>query len=81
MLVSVAPLTWWRAANPPVTVMNLVASLLTAINSSASIERVLSTFGLVHSKVRNKLGVDKAGKLVFIYRMLNTVPAKAIEYY
>ena len=81
VLGSVAPLTWWRAANPPVTVMNLVASLLTAINSSASIERVFSTFGLVHSKVRNKLGVDKAGKLVFIYRMLNTVPANAIEYY
>ena len=81
VLGSVAPLTWWRAANPPVTVMNLVTSLLTAINSSASIERVFSTVVLVHSKVRNKLGVDKAGKLVFIYRMLNIVPANAIEYY
>lgn len=30
------------------------------------------TFGLVHSKVRNRLGVEKAGKLVFIYKLLNS---------
>ena len=26
----------------------------------------------VHSKVRNRLGIAKAGKLVFIYKLLNT---------
>ena len=36
----------------------------------ASIERVFSTFGHIHSKLRNKLGVQKAAKLVLCYRML-----------
>lgn len=43
-----------------------------AVNSSASIERIFSKFGLVHSKLRNRLGVEKAGKLVIIFRVLNT---------
>ena len=44
--------------------------LMGAPASSASIERVFSTFGLVHSKLRNRLGVERASKLVFCYRML-----------
>lgn len=38
--------------------------------SSASIERIFSNFGLIQTKLRNKPGVEKAGKLVFCYRML-----------
>ena len=38
--------------------------------SSASVERVFSSFGLVHTKLRNRLGVERAAKLVFCYRML-----------
>ena len=38
--------------------------------SSASIERVFSSFGAIHTKVRNGLGNGKASKLVFCYRML-----------
>jgi len=41
------------------------------VASSASIERVFSSFGLFHSKLRNRLGVEKAGKLVFIHKILN----------
>ena len=36
--------------------------------SSGSIKRIFSTFGFVWSKVRNRLGSDKAQKLVKIYR-------------
>ncbi|XP_031328801.1 uncharacterized protein LOC116159856 [Photinus pyralis] len=36
--------------------------------SSAAIERIFSTFGLVWSKLRNKLGASKVEKLVKIYR-------------
>jgi len=46
--------------------------LLCAVGSSAGVERIFSTFGLVHSKLRNRLGVEKAGKLVFIYKLLNS---------
>ena len=43
-------------------------SVQEACASSASIERVFSTFGLVHSKLRNRLGIEKAAKLVFCFR-------------
>ena len=38
--------------------------------SSASVERVFSTFGLVHNKLRNRLGTAKTEKLVRCNRML-----------
>ena len=38
--------------------------------SSASLERWFSTFGFVWSKTRNRLGADKAMKLVKIYKTL-----------
>ena len=44
---------------------------MTAVASSAGVERVFSSFGFVHSKVRNRLGIEKAGKLVFMYKLLN----------
>jgi hypothetical protein len=34
--------------------------------SSAASERAFSTFGFVHSKLRNRLGGDKVEKLVYI---------------
>ena len=48
----------------------LMLQLHSASASSASIERIFSSFGLIHNKVRNRLGVEKATKLVFCYRML-----------
>ena len=50
-------------------ILSLINTLMNAIASSASIERVFSTFGLVHSKIRNRLGVEKASKLVFLHRV------------
>ena len=40
---------------------------------SASIERVFSTFSFVHNKISNRLGVQKAIKLVFCYHMLSGI--------
>jgi hypothetical protein len=37
---------------------------------SAAIERIFSNFGMIQSKLRNRHGLVKAGKLVFCYRML-----------
>jgi hypothetical protein len=37
---------------------------------SAAIERIFSNFGMIQSKLRNRLGLAKAGKLVLYYRML-----------
>lgn len=76
----VDPLSWWKlipVSNAEFT--SWVTQLMTAVNSSASIERVFSTFGLVHSRIRNRLGIEKAGKLVFIFRMLNSGLSFACE--
>ena len=38
---------------------------------TASVERIFSRFGLVHSKIRNRLGVEKSAKLDFLYNVSN----------
>jgi len=43
-----------------------------AVASFADIERLFSTFGFVHSKVRNRLAIKKTSKLVSIMRSLNS---------
>ena len=52
---------------------------LTAVASSAVVERILSTFGYIHSNIRNRLAIEKAAKLVFIY--LNKTPIIFLHYY
>jgi len=69
------PVTWWKAVNSKCTdlpggFVELMVTLLSATASSAALERVFSSFGLVMTKLRNRLGLAKAQKLVFIYRML-----------
>ena len=76
ILKEVSQSSWWKSIDPSrqslsSDVINKICSLQTAVASSASIERVFSCFGLVHSKLRNRLGVEKAGKLVFIHKNLN----------
>ena len=67
------PIVWWKAMKlyaVPERFISMALHLLTSPASSASIERVFSSFGLVHTKARNRLGNEKAAKLVFCYRML-----------
>ena len=49
---------------------NTAKQLLILPSSSAAIERVFSNFGLVQTKLRNQLGLEKASKLVSCYREL-----------
>ena len=70
---SINPVTWWKGlkyAALPEGPVELMIQLHSACASSASIERIFSSFGLIHNKIRNRLGVEKAAKLVFCYRML-----------
>ena len=68
------PDTWWKAVGEscvlPDGFVDLMITLHVATASSASLERIFSTFGLVITKLRNRLGLQKAQKLVFCYRML-----------
>jgi len=70
---NVKSITWWLALknNINIVTFDLVTQLHTAIASSAGIERLFSAFGLVHTKLRNKLGTEKASKLVTILKALN----------
>ena len=70
---AVTPLAWWKSQSQTLDgeVMKVVIQFLSAKASSANVEPIFSTFGFVHSKVRNRLGVEKAGKLVFMYRLMN----------
>jgi hypothetical protein len=55
-------------------IISVAKQLLTATGSSAGVKRVFASFGLVHSKLRNRLGIAKAGKLVFLFKLLNKKP-------
>lgn len=47
------------------------SQLMTAMCSSADIERVFSSFGQIHTKLRNRLGVERASKLCFLCKNLH----------
>ena len=51
--------------------LQIIKGFLTASASSTSVERIFSRFGLVRSKIRNRLGVEKSAKLVFLYNVSN----------
>ncbi|XP_063222783.1 uncharacterized protein LOC134531131 [Bacillus rossius redtenbacheri] len=73
VISKVSPIDWWKMnINSDTTeVMDVIEPLLTATASSASVERIFSTFGLVQSTLRNRLGTEKAAKLVFLFKILN----------
>jgi len=70
---NIKQLTWWVALKKNISqeMLEVVTQLFTAVASSAGIERIFSTYGLVHSKIRNRLGVEKSSKLVAIFKSLN----------
>lgn len=70
---NIKPLTWWLCLKNNIIneMLEVVTRLFTAVASSAGIERIFSTYGLVHSKIRNRLGVDKSSKLVAFFKSLN----------
>ena len=66
------PVTWWKALGSSSTglpdgFIDFMVALQSAVAPSAALERVFSSFGLVLTKLTNKLGLQKAAKLVFIY--------------
>ncbi|KAJ8889951.1 hypothetical protein PR048_009456 [Dryococelus australis] len=66
VLNNVSVLQWWRSQK------NCLNFGATETPSSVGVERVFSTFGVVQSKLRNKLGNEKVAKLVFLYKHLNS---------
>jgi len=74
------PVKYWKyvamlaSKNAPAKAFaNRVAQVFSLPPSSAGIERVFSTAGLVQSKLRNRLPVSKVGRLVTVSRLLPIV--------
>ena len=55
--LNIESLLWWKSQSSILNkeTLKMVESLMSAVSSSAGVERVFSTFGLVHSKIRNRL--------------------------
>lgn len=72
---NISPMAWWSALFKRKLISNdlntLTMQLFTAVCSSAGIERLFSSFGFIHSKSRNRLGVEKCSKLVTVFKHLN----------
>ncbi len=64
---------WWRSHSNVLDsdVISAAQQLLSAVASSSGVERVFSSYGIVHSKLRNRLGTEKAAKLVFLFKIMN----------
>lgn len=73
VLNKVTPLNGWKSSISQATwvgeFLQMLSQLFTA--SSAGTERMLSWFSVLHSKPRNRLGVEKAGKLVFLFQSMH----------
>lgn len=77
---------WWsvleaRSSGYVKEFSNFMVSLANCPASSAAIERMFSTCGLVWSKLRNSLGLEKAKKLVKVYRHLKNATDDEQELY
>jgi len=66
---------WWAALKPfqifPEKFIDFAIKLLNIPASSAAIERNFSALNDIMTKKRNQLGVEKAGQLCGIYRVLS----------
>lgn len=68
---------WWVAFSKRNTdcisekTLTRLIQLTTACATTAGLERLWSRYGLVHSKLRNRLGNEKAAKLVTLHQLLN----------
>ena len=51
--------------------VQIACSIVTAVASSAGLERYFSTLGLTYGTLRSSLGVEKAGKMAFLFKQLN----------
>ena len=73
-------LQWWMADGTDWPLLqNLAIRVFTMAASSAASERNFSTFGFIHSKLRNHLSPEKVNKLVYI--KVNTLQMADLRFY
>ncbi len=74
---NISPYIWWKSIEnsgvikPDLKFTKFCTKLFTCNASTAGLERLFSTYGFIHSKIRNRLGVDKSAKLVSLFKIYN----------
>lgn len=77
----VTPVTWWKNWLPNCALKDVAVKLLRMPPSAASCERNWSAWGIVHSKLRNRLKTTRSGKLVYIKYNLKLLSGSGGEKY
>jgi len=70
----VPPIVWWivgRRLGFHEGLVDAAFHLLSSAVFSAGLERLFSSMRLTYGTLRTQLGVEKAGKLAFLYPVLN----------
>ena len=74
---NMGPLKYWMYTSRITTssegkqFAEMMAKIFSLPPSSAGMERIFSTAGLVQSKLRDRLGIEKVGRLVNVSRILS----------
>src|SRR5258705_5402187 len=64
---AVDAVTWWKGTCFGLKLGRVATRILTMPPTSAATERSFSTYSIVHTAKRNKLTVERAGKLTYVY--------------
>ena len=70
-LHAVSPVDWYSLVPMDSELKERIQRIPSCMTTTAELERLFSTFGFEHSSMRNRLGIEKCGKLVFCFRILN----------
>ncbi|XP_047984670.1 uncharacterized protein LOC125239056 [Leguminivora glycinivorella] len=66
MAATTEPVTWWETLFSNTVLGKTAVKILTMPATSAAVERSFSTFSNIHTKRRNRLKTNRAGKLTYI---------------
>jgi hypothetical protein len=64
------PLLWWKGICGDTTLSKIPIAALSMPVTSAATERVFSSHSNIHTKKRNRLDLNRSGKLTYIYHNL-----------
>ncbi|CAI6370788.1 unnamed protein product [Macrosiphum euphorbiae] len=76
---NVSPSTWWNGICGSSSLSKIASGILSLPSSSAATERSFSTYSLIHTKKRNKLTNERAGKLLYIHQNQNNLHKKQVQ--
>lgn len=81
-VANVRPTAWWKAFYAHTELGIMAEKILTTPLTSAATERSFSTFSNIHTKKRNRLVTERAGKITFIahnHKLMHPKPPKGSE--